>query len=460
LTLLFSSRIIKAMQEPVVKRQNRLQWAFFLVLALAVGFGAGNAYSKTSVAHADQGKLLAVADMASTTVTGVGDVPPRDLMSSQDFSKFWDLWRMLKEKYYKQPVDEKVMLYGAMSGLASSLDDPYTVFFEPVTAKAFNQELSGKFDGIGAEIGMKDGQIVVIAPLPGMPAEKAGLLAGDMILKIDKQDTAGMYVDKAVSLIRGKRGTPVSLYIGRFKLTKGKNGKTVSTPTTLEIAIIRDQIEVKSVNVTYLPGKIARISVSSFNQDTDVLFSSAVQDVLSKDTKGVILDLRNDPGGYLDKAISMASEWVGDLVVVKEQRQGKIVEEYRGNPTARLRDMPTVVLINAGSASASEIVSGALQDYKKAKLVGTKSFGKGSVQDYTDLSDGSAVKITIAEWLTPTNRSINKVGIDPDVSIDITQDDINAQRDPQLDKAVELLTGKPTPQSATSTAPTSGTTKK
>lgn len=424
-------------------------WIIGIALISALSFGAGSVYGKSSGSRA--------AVPTPTSLASAGNVPIADVVSTtptfiteEDFQNFWELWMMLKEKFYKQPLDEKKMLYGAMNGLAASMDDPYTVFFEPKTAQEFSEALQGKFEGIGAEIGIKDDQLQIVAPLPETPAERAGLRAGDLILKIDKEETIGMSVERAVSLIRGKRGTPVSLFLGRFTISKDKNGKEVKTPTTTEVTIIRDTIEVKSVRVKYLRDNIALIEVHSFHQDTDTLFKAAVTEVLAKDSKGLVLDLRNDPGGYLDKAISMTSEWVGDLVVVKERRQGKIVEEYRGSPTARLRDMPTIILVNEGSASASEIVAGALQDYKKAKLVGKKTFGKGSVQDYTELPDKSAVKITIAEWVTPSERSINKTGIEPDYTVERTQEDYNAQRDPQLDKALELLTGK----SSTTTAPT------
>jgi len=210
---------------------------------------------------------------------------------------------------------------------------------------------------------------------------------------------------------------------------------------------------VKSVNTKYLDGNIAVITVSNFNQDTADLFSKAVGDVLSKDVKGVILDLRNDPGGYLDRATAVAGEWVGSQLVVEERQQGQITDKYNGTGDGRLKGMPTVVLVNQGSASAAEIVTGALQDYGVATIVGMKTFGKGSVQDYSDFPDKSAVKVTIAEWLTPKGRSINKVGLTPDVQVDRTEDDYHANRDPQLDKALEILTGKAPATSVSSTHP-------
>jgi carboxyl-terminal processing protease len=214
-----------------------------------------------------------------------------------------------------------------------------------------------------------------------VPAAKAGLRSGDMILAIDKQETVGMTVEKAVSLIRGKGGTKVTLLVGRFKDELDNKGKSKKVFFTEDISITRELIVVKSVRVNYPKPNIAVIEISHFNEDTSTLFAKAVDEVLAKDVKGVVLDLRDDPGGYLDRAIDVASAWVGDQVVVLERRQGLITDRYKGTTRARLKDMPTVVLVNQGSASASEIVAGALQDYKKATLVGTTTFGKGSVQE-------------------------------------------------------------------------------
>lgn len=434
--------------------------AFGFVLAVALAFTTGFSVARPN------GSLAAFAASASssnTTLAGVLNLytdPPSDVQMPADFKQFWDLWRKLKESYYQQPVDEKKMFYGAMSGLAASLGDPYTVFFDPKTAQEFNESLAGKFDGIGAEIGIKDEQIQIIAPLADMPAEKAGLRAGDFILKIDKQDTTGMSVEQAVSLIRGKKGTPVTLTIGRYKVETDKSGKEKKTPTTQEITIIRDTIVVKSVRSKYLKEqRLAVIEITNFNQDTDSLFAQAVNDALNRDVKGIILDLRNDPGGYLDTAITVAGEWTGGDIVVKERRQGKIVDEFHGTASGRLKNFPTVVLVDQGSASASEIVAGALQDYGLAKIVGMTTYGKGSVQDYSEFPDKSSVKMTIAEWVTPQERSINKKGIEPDVKVDRTAEDYNANRDPQLDKAIELLTGKPVPKPAASAKTPTSTAK-
>lgn len=434
------------------QKRSRSAWivAIFIsaTLAFVVGFSFGRPSRTFAVSTKD-----ADAKARSDLVLGFESSPPSDVELPADFETFWKLWRVLREKYYHQPVEDKKLFYGAMSGLAAALGDPYTVFFEPKSAQEFHQSLQGKFEGIGAEIGIKDAQLKIIAPLPGTPAEKAGLRPEDMILSINKQETTEMSVEKAVSLIRGPKGTSVVLQIGRIRIEKDTRGKERKNLATFEVTILRDTIEIKSVRTKMLRDGIALVTISHFNEDTAVLFSAAVDEVLSKNAKGLILDLRNDPGGYLDRATAVAGEWVGKNIVVLERKQGKITERFRGTGKARLKEMPTVVLVNQGSASAAEIVAGALQDYGKAKLVGMKTFGKGSVQDYLDLSDRSAVKITVAEWLTPKERSIDRVGIQPDIQLERTQDDLHANRDPQLDKALEILTG--TSAAASASAPKS-----
>lgn len=409
-----------------------------------IGVHSGSASREGNAANTSTGAF-------ASRVYGLGSKPPRGDATNVNFDQFWDLWELLETKYYNQPLDEQKMLYGAMQGLASATEDPYTVFFEPKIAEEFSDSLNGKFEGIGAEIGIKDDQLQVIAPLPDSPAENAGVIAGDAILLINGTSTDAMTVDQAVSLIRGDKGTKVVLTLGRFTVTKDKNGKEVKTPKSVDITIVRDTIVVKSVKLSYPKDGIALITVTNFNSDTADLFAKAVDEATGKNIKGVILDLRNDPGGFLDRATAVAGEWVGNQPVVSERRQGKIVDEFNGTGSGKLHGIPTIVLVNEGSASASEIVAGALQDYGEATLVGKKTFGKGSVQDYTELQNGAAVKITVAEWLTPKGRSINKIGIEPDVVVDRTEEDYHADRDPQLQKAIDLLTGTAT--SPTSTTP-------
>ncbi len=354
--------------------------------------------------------------------------PPKYLSNDVDFNLLWDVWKRVKTEYVVKDTPDTALFYGALSGIVASLNDPYSVFLEPDTAKKFDESLSGVFDGIGAEIGMKKEQIVIVSPLPETPAEKAGLRPGDRVLAIDKVSTAGMTLDGAVSRIRGKRGTEVILTIYRDGEKKER-----------DVIIVRDKIQVKSVEMSFKDGQIAYVKISHFSEDTLDGFRKVVREIMTKKVKGIVLDLRNDPGGFLDTAIQVSGYWIDNqTVVIQEDNNGKR-QEFKGKVTALLKDTPTVVLINQGSASASEIVAGALQDFGKAKVIGKKSFGKGSVQNLERLKDGSALKLTIARWLTPKGRSINEHGIDPDIEVELSDEDIEKKHDPQLDKALELL---------------------
>ena len=344
-----------------------------------------------------------------------------------DFKLFWDVWDILEKKFIKQPLDYEKMLYGAIEGMVESLEDPYTVFMDPEMSKKFAQEMGGTFEGIGAEIGVRNDRITIIAPLAGSPAEQAGVMTKDIVLKIDDKDAVGMTLIEAVYLIRGEKGTEVTLTIQREGLSEAK-----------EITIIRDVIEVKSV-VFKMKDKIAYIELRYFGDSTTQEFKEAVQDVLTKDPKGIILDVRNNAGGYLQTAVDVASEFIKDQVVAIEEFSDGRRNEFKAKGRARLKDFPCLVLINEGSASASEIVAGALQDYGIAKLVGKKTFGKGTVQELENLSGGTSLRVSLAKWLTPKGQDINGNGLDPDIEIELTEEDYEADRDPQLDKALEIL---------------------
>lgn len=363
-----------------------------------------------------------------------------------DFSQFWDLWDTIKQRYAKQPVDQKAMFYGALRGMVASLGDPHSIFLDPKESQDFTKELSGEFEGIGAEIGDKKGNLVIVAPLPDSPAEKAGLKAGDRIVAIDGLDTAGMALDEAVNKIRGPKGTQVKLDILRGTDAEPK-----------AFTVTRDTIAIQSVKVSYLKspkGKtLALIEVNHFNGDTFDRFLEAVTQVRAKNVDGLVLDLRNNPGGFLDSAVSMLGEWSPGEVVVSERFSDGSKQEHRASGRGRLKDMKTLVLVNGGSASAAEIVSGALQDLGKGTLLGTQTFGKGSVQDLIDLKDGSTVKLTIAEWLTPKGKNINIDGITPDFVVDRTEDDYDNDRDPQLDAAKAWFDGVIPPAPKTPPAP-------
>lgn len=349
---------------------------------------------------------------------------------SFDFNLYFEVWNTLKTNHVdKNKIKDIDLFYGSLEGLAGAAGDPYTTFMTPTLTKEFFEDLSGTFEGIGAEIGLRDDFITVVAPLDGMPAQKAGLRAGDKIYAINGESALGLTVTEAVKKIRGPKDTEVTLTIIRGE------------EKPVDIKITRGQIFVASVKTEMKDG-IYIIRVSNFNEDTEALFNKAVLEAVAKKPKGVILDLRNNPGGYLETAVNLASEWIKEGPVVAEQFGENRRAEHASNGKARLADFPTVVLINEGSASASEIVAGALRDYKKATIVGTKSFGKGSVQTIADLSDGSSLKVTIAHWLTPAGDFINEKGIEPSVVVELTDKDIEADRDPQLDKALEILKKK------------------
>ena len=346
-----------------------------------------------------------------------------------DFQQFWDVWNFAKTSYYKQPVSDEDLYYGALKGILEGLGDPYSVYFDPKDAEEFISSLNGSFSGIGAEIGIRDEKLVIVAPIVDAPAARAGIQPGDWIVMIDGVETLGMSVDEAVSKIRGDAGTQVKMSVSR-------NGLDSLT----EITITREKIVIDSVKWKIDENNIMRISISTFNDDTAELFLDAIQETLTKNVRGIIFDLRSNPGGLLTSAIDIASAWVGYQPIVIEKAQEN-AQTFKGMSAARLVGIPTVVLVNGGSASASEIVSGALQDYGVAKLVGTQTFGKGSVQDYRELSDGSAVKVTTATWYTPKGRTIHETGITPDIVISFTLDEFKQGIDPQLDVAIKIILG-------------------
>lgn len=393
-----------------------------MVFTFALGYYAGE----------ERGEKRA---LGSGQVFGKESEPPAEYLKSDvEFSLFWDVWEILQKQYVDSPIAETKLFYGALAGLVAGAGDPYTVFLDPKTATDFNQELSGSFDGIGAEIGLRDNKIVIIAPLPDTPAEKAGLRPKDHIIAIDDRNTGGMTLESAVSAIRGQRGTEVVLKILR---------EGVEEPR--EVKIIRATIDIKSVEFSMKAAAgadksdIGYIKITHFNEDTASDFSAAVNNVLGKNPKAIILDLQNDPGGFLDTAVDVASYWIDKGPVVVQQVKGDKRTEIPARGQALLKGMKTVVLVNAGSASASEIVAGALQDYGLATIIGEKTFGKGSVQELQSLSDGSAVKVTVAKWLTPKGRSIEGEGIEPDVIVAIDRDKLDDEKDPILERALELL---------------------
>lgn len=351
-----------------------------------------------------------------------------------DFSLFWIAWDKLGEKFVdKTHLDPQKMYYGAIKGMVASLDDPYTFFLTPEENKETKDDLGGKFEGIGAQLGLKENRIVVIAPLKNSPAEKAGVLAGDHIIKVDGAITETWTLPYAVSKIRGPQGTKV-------KLTILRGDKEIETEIT------REEIQVDSVEITY-QNNIAVLKLNKFGDETTAEWKKAVNTISKKykahEIKAMILDLRDNPGGYLEGSVFIASEFLPEgKIIVKQEFNNKNSQKYEVNHAGKLLEIPLIVLINKGSASASEIVAGALRDHRRAQLVGEQSFGKGSIQEAIDLKDGAGIHITIAKWILPNGNWINHTGVAPDVKIENKIEEGNAldeQPDLQLEKAIEML---------------------
>lgn len=345
-----------------------------------------------------------------------------------NFGLYFEVLDKIKANHFnKNKLDDKDLFYGSLEGLAAATGDPYTVFMNPEISSEFYEDLSGSFDGIGAEIGLRDEIITIIAPLANSPAQSAGLRAGDKVYAIDGESTIGLNANSAAKKIKGPKGEPVTLTILREGVEP------------FDVEIIRDTVQVESVKTETLATNVYYLQITNFNDDTNQLFNLAVAEILLQEPKGIILDLRNNPGGYLEKSIDIASEWIKNGLIVAEQFGENRRAEHFSHGKGRLADIPTVVLINRGSASASEIVAGALRDYHQATIIGEASFGKGSVQTLETLSDGSALKITVANWLTPAGDYINEVGITPDIEVKFSEQDFEDNLDPQLERAIEYI---------------------
>jgi len=381
--------------------------SFFLVFTILTSFGLGIYFGKT------QCQIC----------------PPQEI----DFSLFWEVYHKLQEKFVdKGKFDVQKMIYGAISGMVKSLGDPYTVFFPPEETKRFEEDVKGVFEGVGMEIGIRKGQLQVIAPLEGTPAQRAGLRPGDKILKINDTPTSDLTIDEAVNLIRGPKGTEVTLTIFREEWEKTK-----------EIKVVRDVIEVPSLKweMKEINGqKIAYIQLYQFSENASADFRKAAIEILENPSQKIILDLRNNPGGYLEVAQDISGWFLekGKTVVIEDFGQGN-KNEYKSQGPGTFSDYKVVILINQGSASGAEILAGALRDNRGILLIGEKSFGKGSVQELEKLKEGSSLKITVAKWLTPKGELITDVGLTPNIKVEMTEEDYNEGKDPQLEKAIEVI---------------------
>lgn len=404
--------------------RNKIFKLIIIVVIVLLAFNVGVLYGQKQLPFVGPGKVI-----------NQNQGKPEDV----DFELFWDTWRLLEEKYSDpSKIDKNKMLYGAISGMVKSLDDPYTAFMDPEDTKKFAEELNGTFEGIGAPVGIRKGILTIVdPPISDSPAERAGLKPLDKILKINETETTDLTIDEAVSMIRGPKGTVVTLTILREKETD-----------TREIKVTRDTIIVKGVELSYKDsdkGKIAVLKISRFGEDTFNDVNTAANDILAKDAKGIVLDLRGNPGGLLNSAVDIAGVFLppGQTVTIESYNDKNRDRDktYKTRGDNKLGKLPIVILANGGSASASEILAGALHDNRGVRIIGEKTFGKGSVQELEDLKGKSSIKITVARWLTPLGKNINKDGIKPDIEIKMTIEDYEANKDPQLDKAVEVVLG-------------------
>jgi len=405
------------------------------LLVVVVAFGAGLYLGIGSRLADFVSAQTGSSTPPTSTITILG---PSSQPANVDLSQFWAAWNLLSQNFVEThasgtiPTDQQ-KIYGAIAGLTDSYGDPYTTFFPPAQATSFQQTLSGSFGGIGAQMDVdQNGSIIVTAPLKGSPAEAAGIEAGDIVTMIGTTSTQGMSVDEAVSLIRGSIGTKVTLTLAR----KG-------TATPIVVTITRQTINVPEINEYARPDGVYVIQLYEFTANSGDLFRNALRDYLQSGDTRLILDLRDNPGGYLDQAVQIASYFlpVGDTIVTEdfEGKQPNVVNRSLGYNVFAGKKLSMAILIDQGSASASEILSGALQQQGVAKLVGTRSFGKGSVQQVMDLGNGAQIKITVARWLTPNGTSISNGGLTPDINATTTADQIKAGKDPQMDAAAAWL---------------------
>lgn len=400
-------------------KMNRKNLIAVIMISLALGFFGGVEFQKTQEPFGG----------------GLRDLIARDAgqPESVDFSLFWDAWNLIHERYVDRAnLNTQEMVFGAIEGMVKSVGDPFTVFLEAKESKRLEEDIRGEFAGVGIEIGMREDVLTVIAPLKDTPADRAGIIAGDKILKIDGDSTAGITLEEAVSKIRGRRGTKVVLTISR---------KKDSQEETKDFELTRDRIKIPTIKWSKIEPDIGHIQLFSFNQIAKNEFDQALKELKKQGAdKKLILDLRNNPGGLLDLAIDISSYFLepGELVVIEDFGNGE-KDELKSKPNGFLKDAKIVILINKGSASASEIVAGALHDQRGIKLVGEKTFGKGSVQQIEELRFRTSLKITVAKWLTPKGRSISDEGIEPDIKVEKTEEDTKEGRDPQLERAIEII---------------------
>jgi carboxyl-terminal processing protease len=393
-------------------------------IGLAAGISLPSTVSLPSLPFISANPVVATPSSTQTTID-------RETL----FKPFWQAWDLVHENYVDQPVDDQLLMQGAIRGMLEALGDPYSGYLTSDEYQQANAPLRGEYEGIGAWVDTSGKYLTIISPMEGSPAEKAGLKAGDQIIAVDGEDVTALDPRLVLRRVLGPAGTTVRLTI----LREG-------TESPFEVSIVRQKITLETVSAKMLDNNIAYIKITQFGERTDRDLRTKLRELLRNNPAGLILDLRNNPGGYLNTAINITSQFIGNGVIMIEQYGNGEKVSYQARPGGLATDIPLVVLVNEGSASASEITAGAIQDRGRGLLVGTKTFGKGTVQTWRQLQDNAgAVKITIARWLTPNERQINGEGLMPDVVVEMTEEDQKANRDPQLEKAVELLLTRQVP---------------
>jgi carboxyl-terminal processing protease len=412
---------------------NILITTFVAMIAFGMAFVSGYLFGRSEPV---QGPLafLDVLQPATARATQDGVLTSDE---QQRFKIFWETWQVVERDFYdKSQIDHQKLIYGAIKGMVDAVGDPYTVYQTPAQRELSDTDLRGSFDGIGIQVDMKDNRLTVVAPIEGSPAEAAGFRPGDVVLAVDGKSLSGKTLNDTVGLIRGQRGTPVTLTVLRPDTTE-----------PLEITVVRAEIKLKSVRARMMDDQIGYVRISSFSANTGTEIANGVKELVGQQARGIVLDLRNNPGGYLSTSVEAAAQFVDPGTVVLYQQSGNGDRKtYRTEGGGTASQVPIVVLVNKGSASASEILAGALRDNGRAILVGEKTFGKGTVQNVHELSDKSGLRVTTAQWLTPSENPIQGVGLSPDRVVEMPatatiSSEATRAEDPQLDAAVRHLLG-------------------
>lgn len=411
-----------------MKRLGKLLLIFLLASLLALGsFAAGMFFYATFLTPAEASSAISALSFPASISRGTPTAPPAEM--PPEFTTFWEAWSFLNEQFYGQIPPDNERVYGAIRGMVAAFGDPNTGFIDPTRAAVLSENISGSFEGIGATIRLDEaGRLLIVDPMPKGPAFKAGLRPDDIVLEVDGQSIENLSLYEAVLLIRGPAGTDVVLTIFREGELK-----------PFDVSIKREKIEIEVIQSEMLADNLGYVRLTQFTNGASGKISEAAEALLDRGATGLILDLRSNPGGLLSEAVAVSSLFIEEGTVVIEKLKGEQKEFDARNGLHLDTEIPLVVLVNGGSASASEIVAGAIQDHQRGAVIGEQTFGKGSVQLPHTLSDGAELRVTIAEWLTPSGRQIHGEGIAPDIVVEMTIEDIEAERDPQLDEAIKFL---------------------